>query len=1044
MSGRPHLGCYDDRVNLMKGGNSLTDFLSHKCFRQNPMTGRASDKDIEINCMKWLLLSGERDGGRKERMNKQQCNSSLLNTSLLNTQFTDALLKLLITGTFSCSFDSRLVLSILGLTETWIRPEDSATPAALSTNFSFSHTPRHTGRGGVTAPIKLHVVVIYRPPGQLGTFLEELDGLLSSFQEDGTPLLVFGDFNKHLDKPYAADFHSLLASFDFKRLVTTSTHKSGNQLDLIYTRSCVADNTLVKPLHISDHFFITLSSSLPSTTRFSSLDVNAATDTLCSTLTSCLDDMCPLSSKPARAAPPNPWLSDVLREHGSKLRAAERKWRKSKHPSDLSMYKCLLSSFSAQVHTAKSSYFHNKINNAPDTRKLFKTFNSLLCPPTPPPTTSKTANVFATFFTDKTTTISSQFSAPHVGELIPTTSTANTPVFSFCPLSEAEVSKLLLSSHPTTCPLDPIPSHLLHAISPTLLPALTHIINTSLLTGTFPTAFKQARVTPLLKKTTLNSSLIDNYRPISLLPFIPKTLKRVIFNQVSLFLAQNSLLDANQSGFRSGHSTETTLLSVTEALRIAKADSRSSVLILLDLSAAFDTVNHQILLSTLSSLGITGIPLRWFESYLTGRSFRVAWGGEVSKAHHLVTGVPQGSVLGPLLFSIYTTSLGLIIQAHGFSYHCYADDTQLYLSFQPDDPTVAARISGCLADISEWMKEHHLQLNLAKTELLVFPATLQNDFTIHLGTLTITPSSSARNLGVIFDNQLTFKDHIAKTARSCRFALHNIRKIRPFLTEQATQLLVQALVISRLDYCNALLAGLPSCTIKPLQMIQNAAARLVFNEPKRAYVTPLFITLHWLPVAARIKFKTLMLAYRTATGSAPGYLHSLLPIYTPSRTLRSSKNLLSLLTQKTVCMESEMKAMRSSVAAMYELYSRALGDGTGQRAEEIRLDVCGTIDELLSLEEKLKETHSGREWYTSFKPVGGPNPVENTRRVMQAVSSYNDWKEFSLKGKKGKRESMIVIKVIKKAVMRSNPGLQQTKVKDIVADTLKLQQGVRM
>ncbi len=215
------------------------------------------------------------------------------------------------------------------------------------------------------------------------------------------------------------------------------------------------------------------------------------------------------------------------------------------------------------------------------------------------------------------------------------------------------------------------------------------------------------------------------------------------------------------------------------------------------------------------------------EFYLTGRSFRVAWGGEVYKAHQLVTGVPQGSVLGALLFSTYTTSLGPIIQAHGFSYHFYADDTQLYLSFKPDDPTVAARISGCLADISAWMKEHHLQLNLAKTELLVFPATptLQHDFTIQLGSSTITPSASVRNLGVNFDDQLTFIEHIAKTA------MCNIRKIRPFLTEHAAQLLVQALVISRLDYCSALLAGLPSNTIKPLQMIQNAAARLVFNEP---------------------------------------------------------------------------------------------------------------------------------------------------------------------------------------------------------------------
>ncbi len=129
--------------------------------------------------------------------------------------------------------------------------------------------------------------------------------------------------------------------------------------------------------------------------------------------------------------------------------------------------------------------------------------------------------------------------------------------------------------------------------------------------------------------------------------------------------------------------------------------------------------------------------------------------------------------------------------------------------------------SGCLADILAWMKEHHLQFNLAKTKLLVFPATptLQHDFTIPLGSSTITPSASVRNLGVIFDDQLIFKEHIAKNARSCRFALHNIRKIRPFLTEHDAQLLVQALVISRLDYCNAILAGLPSNTIKPLQML---------------------------------------------------------------------------------------------------------------------------------------------------------------------------------------------------------------------------------
>ncbi len=140
----------------------------------------------------------------------------------------------------------------------------------------------------------------------------------------------------------------------------------------------------------------------------------------------------------------------------------------------------------------------------------------------------------------------------------------------------------------------------------------------------------------------------------------------------------------------------------------------------------------------------------------------------------------------------------------------------------------------------------------------------------------------------MIDDKLNFSDHIAKTARSCRFALYYIRKIRPFLSEHATQLLVQALVLSRLDYCNALLAGLPVNSIKPLQLIQNAAARLIFNEPKRTHVTPLFINLHWLSVAARTKFKALMFAYKTTSGSAPLYLNSVLQTYVPSRSLRSA------------------------------------------------------------------------------------------------------------------------------------------------------------
>ncbi len=158
------------------------------------------------------------------------------------------------------------------------------------------------------------------------------------------------------------------------------------------------------------------------------------------------------------------------------------------------------------------------------------------------------------------------------------------------------------------------------------------------------------------------------------------------------------------------------------------------------------------------------------------------------------------------------------------------------------------------------MKDHHLQLNLAKTELLVVSAnpSFHYNFTFQLGSSNLTPSKTASNLGVVIDDKLNFSDHITKTARSCRFALYNIKKIRPFRAEHATQLLVQALVLSRLDYRNALLVGLPASSIKPLELIQNAAARLIFNEPKRTHVTPLFINLHCLPIAAHIKFKALV------------------------------------------------------------------------------------------------------------------------------------------------------------------------------------------
>lgn len=198
-------------------------------------------------------------------------------------------------------------------------------------------------------------------------------------------------------------------------------------------------------------------------------------------------------------------------------------------------------------------------------------------------------------------------------------------------------------SYYSTCPLDPIPTNLLQSITPSVTAAITHVINTLLTSGTFSTTFKQAQITPLLKKPSLAPTQVENYWP-GLSPPVPLQLsiERGVFKQITEFLSQNNFLDPNQFGFKSGNSTGKVLLTVIEALKEVRAAAKSSVLILLDLSAVFHTVNHRILLSILSNMGITGKAHTWLESYLTGQSFNVSWLGHTSVQHVLVTGAPQG------------------------------------------------------------------------------------------------------------------------------------------------------------------------------------------------------------------------------------------------------------------------------------------------------------------------------------------------------------------------------------------------------------------
>ena len=322
------------------------------------------------------------------------------------------------------------------------------------------------------------------------------------------------------------------------------------------------------------------------------------------------------------------------------------------------------------------------------------------------------------YFTDKIAELRSGLLSNDVDP--PVTSSYKNKFVSFRTISEEEVLKIIKSTPNKSCDLDPIPTSLVLDCISVLLTPITNIVNYSLREGSFPSCFKTVHFTPLLKEAGLDRNILKNYRPVSNLSYISKLIEKVVARQINEHIAQEGI-NKNQSAYRVFQSTELALLKIQNDNATSMDKGAAVGLVLLDLSAAFDTIEHSILFNYLQHwYGIDEVVLKWVQSHLNSRKQWIKIDGHFSDAFQLPYGVPQGSVLGPLLFYPIYNPTQFIISKFNLTHHLYADDTQIYLELDSRNfDSSITELTNCFEAVQAWMGKNKFKLNPDKTEFIV-------------------------------------------------------------------------------------------------------------------------------------------------------------------------------------------------------------------------------------------------------------------------------------------------------------------------------------
>lgn len=566
-------------------------------------------------------------------------------------------------------------------------------------------------------------------------------------------------------------------------------------------------------------------------------------------------------------------------------------------------YKNERNKLNKMLFAAKKQEISDKvIKCGKDTKKLYSLVNKLTGTKKSNPmpegkSDAQLAEDFADFFIEKIMNIRQSLADK---TLYNPTDRVDGELSQFQPLTENDVRKLINEMASKSCELDPVPTTILKQCLDKCICIITKIINVSLKKGVFVRSWKTAIVRPILKKLGLEL-IKSNYRPVSNLSFLSKLLEKAALQQFNPHCDEHNYFPDYQSAYRTSFSCETALVKICDDILWNMEKGLTTALRAIDLSAAFDTVDHNVLLKVLDmKFGIRGTCLEWCDSYLRPRDMKVCVNGSYSAIRNLDFSVPQGSCAGPTFYSVYASTMKECISKE-LHLHGYADDHALKLAFKAgsslnqDELKAITLIEHNLIGTKTWMDENRLKMNDAKTEFILFGTwqQLNKCVTNHLtaNECEVPRSEVIKYLGCDMDERLSFKHHIK---RKCRVAMANLMKIlniRKYLTESACVQVILGLVISHLDYANALFGGLPKQDIAKLQRVQNSAAKIVLRKERRDSATSCLKQLHWLPIRLRITYKILTLTHKCLYGEAPPYLKEMLHLKSaPTRSLRSGSS----------------------------------------------------------------------------------------------------------------------------------------------------------